>query len=174
MEKIFADEVKKLFDYNPKTGIVKRKIYRCGRALKGSVVCGKSKKGYLIVGLNGKNYMLHRIIWLYYYGVWPKNQIDHINQRKDDNRIDNLRDVNTAVNCQNRGVAKNNKAGYSGVYFNKANKKWIASTTRFSKRIYFGCYEKKQEAINKIINYKKQYEQREDFSKWPYLQSTSS
>ena len=43
------------------------------------------------------------------YGKWPENEIDHINGIKDDNRINNLRDVTNRQNALNVGVFKNNK-----------------------------------------------------------------
>ena len=68
-----------------------------------------------------KKYYAHRIAWLMYYGEWPKNYIDHINQDSTDNRIKNLRDVTNAENHKNISLYKNNKTGYIGVdiYKNK-------------------------------------------------------
>ena len=65
--------------------------------------------------LFNKTYSAHRIAWLIYYGEWPKNQIDHINQDATDNRIKNLRDVTPAENQKNRTLYNNNTTGYLGV-----------------------------------------------------------
>ena len=54
----------------------------------------------------------HHIVWLYYNGVYdPALQIDHINRDKLDNRIQNLRLVNTVQQANNRG-----KRGYKVEY----------------------------------------------------------
>ncbi|WP_420372099.1 HNH endonuclease [Pseudomonas aeruginosa] len=31
--------------------------------------------------------------WLYCYGKWPAAQVDHLNHRRDDNRLSNLREA---------------------------------------------------------------------------------
>lgn len=46
----------------------------------------------------------HRLAWFYVHGVWPTNEIDHINRNKSDNRIENLRDVTRTVNQRNLPV----------------------------------------------------------------------
>ena len=46
--------------------------------------------GYRKIVVDKANYHAHRLIWLYTYGSFPKNQIDHINGVRDDNRLDNL------------------------------------------------------------------------------------
>jgi len=51
------------------------------------------KIGYIIIKINRKDYQAHRLAWLYEYGNFPKQTIDHINRIKTDNRICNLRDV---------------------------------------------------------------------------------
>jgi HNH endonuclease len=47
-------------------------------------------------------YRAGRLAWLYMTGEWPKNQIDHINRDKADNRFCNLRDVTQTENMRNK------------------------------------------------------------------------
>ena len=61
-----------------------------------------NNEGYIFGGLRGKYYYEHRLIWLYHYGEWPKECIDHINGIKDDNRIENLREATKQQNNFNR------------------------------------------------------------------------
>ena len=72
----------------------------------GSVAGNSNVNGYVYIKVMGKRYMAHRLAWLYHYGEWPVNEIDHINNIKDDNRICNLRDVTHSENQQNRIDAK--------------------------------------------------------------------
>ncbi len=47
--------------------------------------------------------MAHRLIWIYHYGPIPEGfEIDHINRKRDDNRIENLRVVPRRLNHLNR------------------------------------------------------------------------
>ena len=49
--------------------------------------------------------------------------IDHKNQDKKDNRLENLRYVSISQNSQNRGKNKNNKIGYKNISFHKSRNK---------------------------------------------------
>ena len=48
--------------------------------------CNISKTGHLRIVLLRKCLLLHRVIWFYMTGEWPKNVIDHINGNPSDNR----------------------------------------------------------------------------------------
>ena len=57
-------------------------------------------KGYIACSFKGKNYKLHRLIFLYHHNNLPE-QIDHINNKKGDNRIENLRPATNSQNAFN-------------------------------------------------------------------------
>lgn len=79
----------------------------------GWVIASKLMKGqrYYSVGFEGKRYPAHRIIWAMHHGREPDGVIDHINGKKWDNRIENLRDVTHAQNSWN---IVRNRVGASG------------------------------------------------------------
>lgn len=72
----------------------------------GKVAATKNAEGYLVVSLQWqgrqRKLLVARVAWAIKHGVWPAQQIDHINRVRDDNRIVNLRDVSLAVNLANR------------------------------------------------------------------------
>lgn len=73
-------------------------------------------KGYLRVFVFGKYYKAHRLAWFYVYAKWPSDQIDHKDGNKANNIIDNLRDVNQALNMLNKTKPhKQNGIGLLGV-----------------------------------------------------------
>ena len=92
---------------------------------------GKDKDGYLKVNLykDGKSYTkkVHRLVAeTLIKKVEGKNEIDHINQIKTDNRVENLRWCNRRENQINRGLSKRNKSGINGVRYDKSRNKWRA------------------------------------------------
>ena len=82
------------------------------RKKKGDKV-GYLANGYLKTTIKGKHYHLSRLAWMYVYGVWPNNFIDHIDHDRKNNRIDNLRDVTALENNRNKGLKKDKAYGVS-------------------------------------------------------------
>ena len=70
---------------------------------------------YRRIKLNGKMYLAHRLAWFFVYNAWPENEIDHINGVRDDNRIENLRDVPHWLNQRNAKRRSDNTSGVVGV-----------------------------------------------------------
>lgn len=81
---------------------------------------------YMVIGICGKLYKAHRLAWLYVYGEWPEEDIDHIDQNPLNNRIINLRLSVDKLNHRNRGRYKNNTSGVSGLSFHRRTNKWQA------------------------------------------------
>lgn len=71
--------------------------------------------------------------------------IDHINRNKLDNRKCNLRLCTQQVNTLNRGIAKNNTSGCTGV--RKWKNRWLVSIGINYKNIYLGSYKNFEDAV---------------------------
>lgn len=93
-EELHAD-----LSYDPDTGVFRR---RSGNTLVDGEAGTVNGSGYREIRVRTQRYLAHRLAWFYVHGVWPKEQIDHINRIKTDNRIANLRDVTPFENSQNR------------------------------------------------------------------------
>jgi len=114
----YLQRIRAAVSYNPLTGVFIRKV-SAGNVRAGSVVGNPDKKGYLKAMVCGRYHKLHRLAWFYTNGVWPV-EIDHKNQIKSENWLDNLRDVSTSINCTNQtGPRKHNKCGFQGVHMHK-------------------------------------------------------
>jgi hypothetical protein len=141
MATITYDEVHKLFNYDPEIGIFTNKIPRGSSAKKGAFAGSLNGDGYLNIQVNGKIYKVHRLAWLYVFGYFPENQIDHINRIRTDNRIENLREVSQSCNMKNSKIQSNNTSGVRGVYWNKQKKKWKAYIQdQKRKQIFLGYF----------------------------------
>lgn len=152
---ITQSELKQILDYNPDTGIFTWKINKGGKAKCGTIANSIDSKGYIRIQINNKRNSAHRLAWLYIYGSFPNNMIDHINGNKIDNRIYNLREATVNENQYNRKVPINNTSGIKGVYFDKSRNKWVAELKCNSKKIHIGRFndiELAQIAINEARN----------------------
>lgn len=74
-------------------------------------------------------------------------EVDHINGKPNDNRIDNLRITTHENNMKNEKLYNNNVSGHKGVYYSKREQKWKASITSDKVVYHLGTFNTKQEAI---------------------------
>lgn len=140
--------------YNEHTGEFRWNI-RSGKSKPNSLAGSLKTNGYIAIQLFGYMYQAHRLAWFYFYGSWPKNQIDHINGIKNDNRIENLRDVTSFINQHNQTAAhRNSNSGALGVSFDKNSGKWKSQININGKKTHIGLYNSKEEAHNAYISAK--------------------
>jgi hypothetical protein len=137
---INVDEVREVFDYNEETGDLIWNIRKGPRANIGDVAGCYNNTGYRQIKYKGKPYLSHRLIWLYVYGYFPIDEIDHIDGDRANNRISNLRAVSRQENQKNTKLSKNSSTGIIGVYWNKNTSKWQAHITINWKQIYLGIF----------------------------------
>ena len=66
--------------------------------------------------------------------------VDHKNNDKSDNTVDNLRFCTPQQNCHNKKLAINNTSGCKGVHFNKKCKRYQASININVKACHLGYF----------------------------------
>jgi len=120
-----AETLRSLLRYDSTTGLFSWRDFGMNPNRRTKFVSDRSPR-YSNITISGKVYRAHRLAWLYHYGVWPETFLDHINGRKSDNRITNLREASNAENQQNRKLNKNSKSGLTGVCYDKAAYNWKA------------------------------------------------
>ena len=150
-------QLKKFIDYNSQTGLFTWKVNRGGATKKNNIAGCVASDKYIVLTLFEKQYKAHRLAWLYVYGVFPSGNIDHINGNKQDNRIDNLRDVSHAKNSQNLSLDKRNKSGKTGVCWHIVSKKWIVNISVNKKAIHLGYFISLEDAIKKRLEAEMEY-----------------
>jgi hypothetical protein len=137
-DKVSFEELIALFSYDKYTGKFTRLVTTGPRGVKGTVAGGICK-GYCVIKINKVPYKAHRLAWLYEYGEWPDDQLDHKNRNKLDNRIDNLELANNRQNCSN----KDNNSEFIGTSYvpniNSLNP-WISRIQFKGNAIHLGYY----------------------------------
>ena len=139
--------------YDPETGFlwwIKDSESKSGRRGLDKPV-GTYNKGYLHFCLptpKGKRRQLlvHRVAFFLYYDSWPEEFIDHINNVKTDNRIENLREATLQQNLRNQKSRAGSSSRYKGISFEKRRQKWKVELRYSGKIKYVGYYTSEEEA----------------------------
>lgn len=153
--KLTFERARELLRYCPKTGLLTWNTRAGARGQPGTVAGRIDKKGYIYVGVDGSGYFGHRVAWLLHTGQWPKQQIDHINGEKSDNRFSNLRDITATENVHNQhGARKRNVTGMRGVSRNHT--KFQAEILANGVRLYLGSFDTPEEAHSVYLQAKQE------------------
>lgn len=141
-----------ILDYDPATGEFRHKARplttrnasqwnsRWAGKVAGSVMNG----GYWFLCIKGQYQLGHRVAWAMYHGSWP-GELDHKDNNKLNNAIDNLRPATHGQNSQNR--AGWSISGFKGVYRSGgcANR-WYARIMIDYRAHYLGSFGSREEA----------------------------
>jgi hypothetical protein len=153
------EKIKELLKYDPDTGIftwIAKTAPRANRRKIGSEAGSIDKNGYIIISIFGVRILAHRLAWYFVHNKFPNHNVDHINGNRNDNKIENLRDVPQAINSQNSRVPRaNNKSGYLGVHFSKVSNKWTSQITINRKCKSLGFFETPEAAYTAYLEAKR-------------------
>lgn len=124
MSALSQARLKELYVYDPQTGVFTFAVSRAF-VLRGAEAGTTDRYGYRRLSVDGKVYLAHRLAWLYQTGAWPSGAIDHINQVRDDNRWENLREASPAENGAN-AATRSVRDGRRGVHWVPRCRRWCA------------------------------------------------
>lgn len=103
-----AERLRQLLDYNPETGIFTWKPrnpahHGWNTRYAGQVAGNVDERGYIRIVIDYKLCFAHRLAWVYIHGVAPTKpyEIDHIDAKKWNNKISNLRIATRSLNLEN-------------------------------------------------------------------------
>jgi hypothetical protein len=143
---VTQQQIQGLFEYRQDGNLV-RKVAVGGPAGQVGRVVGfelkdpaRPDKVYMATKIGGQHFCIHKLVWLWHYGVLPE-QLDHINRNSVDNRIENLRLASSCENMSNRKIFSNNTSGCKGVSWHKQHNRWFAYVNVRKKRKNLGYFD---------------------------------
>lgn len=86
------------------------------------------------------------MVWALCTGVWPAEEIDHVNRVCSDDRLTNLRPATRQQNASNRKVHRNNRLGIMGVYYFRRTRKFRAMIRLGGRSVHLGYFPTAHEA----------------------------
>ena len=102
---------------------------------------------------NGITFRIHQLVAMEHLGhtvCGTELVIDHKNQIRNDNRIENLRIVTSRENSNKKHIKSSSQ--YTGVYWCKRANKWRAQAKINGKQVYLGYFNVEIEAYNAYKN----------------------
>ena len=113
----------------------------------------KNKRGYIYYKFfkNNKreNQSAHTLVWDHFGDRLRDGQllqVDHIDENKLNNRIDNLQLLTNRVNCSKGRLKYNYSSNYIGVCFDNQHKKWKSQITINGKKKHIGLFKNEYDA----------------------------
>jgi hypothetical protein len=118
-----------------------------GKILNGSF----NKNGYKYVSLyvdkKSTQFLIHRLVaTAFIENLNNKMEVDHINNNKLDNRVENLRWATRQENSRNIRIPSTNTSGVKGVFWNEQRQKYQVSIRINNKQINLGRFDTIEEA----------------------------
>lgn len=112
---------------------------------------GINHKGYLIVQLSNcgekRNHRVHRLVAeAFIPNIDNLPEVDHIDNDRQNNKVDNLRWVTGSCNTRNREVCRAATSKYNGVIYSKDAGSFIASIWFNGKTKYLGSFKEEVHA----------------------------
>lgn len=152
MSRVTQKRLRALLAYDPDTGVFIWRVdvytgrYQARLAAKQGDVAGSiGARGYRLIGVDGGLYRAARLAWFYVTGRWPRHDVDHVNGKRADDRLCNLRTATRSENNQNqRKPRSDNKSGFLGVCPFRG--KWHAQIRVAGRRHHLGYYKEPEEA----------------------------
>ena len=141
--------VKAILAYDPNTGFFTWKVKKAHRFRIGQRAGNIGWQGYRHIMIDGKDYSEGRLAWFYMTGKWPVEEIDHRNNKRDENWFDNLREATREQNNRNARFKNTNVTGYKGVAFTPKNCKsrpYSAHVMANGKKHFLGYFATPEEA----------------------------
>lgn len=148
---ISVEDLRSCLVYDPETGVLTWKhrsdaTAHWNRRYAGERAGRLHPSGYRRLSFRNRSVGEQRVIWAIVHGAWPDGLVDHINGDTADNRISNLRVVNSAQNSWNRACASRCKTGVKGVVRVESTGRFQASIMAGGIRRQLGSYATATEA----------------------------
>lgn len=82
--------------------------------------------------------------------------LDHIDGNRQNNLIENLREVDNTLNHWNERKRSTNKSGHKGVWWHKQSKRWEAACRVDGKQVTIGRFERIEDAAEAVRKFREQ------------------
>lgn len=144
------EDLQRALNYCPITGHFTWKVSVGARGKQGNRAGRVHHSGYRHIFIAKKSYTEHRLAFLYMTGEIPE-YVDHINNKRDDNKWENLREASREENNRNALIRIDNTTGIKGITIDKRRGYYVVRLGIGGVRKFLGCY-KDLELAELVLN----------------------
>lgn len=109
----------------------------------------KKEDAYIHIQFGGRMYLAHRLAWLYVYGELP-DELDHKDEVKHHNWIENLREADHSRNLMNVKTKSNNTSGVKSVFWHAGKSQWYGLIVSNKVRYRLGYFDNIEDAAKAV------------------------
>lgn len=153
-QELTVESIRRLVSYDAETGTFTRLVPGGNGVKAGDRTGYVNAGGYVVLSLCDQKLYAHRVAWLLTHGEWPTKFIDHIDGDKQNNRIENLRNVSNQLNTQNIRAARGASSGLLGAYWDKQKSKWMSLIMTNGRSKFLGYHQTPEGAHAAYMNAK--------------------
>lgn len=142
--KVSIKLLRDLLSYDPDTGEfvwLKIKNHQSKDGKPGRV----NGHGYREIRVQGNLYKASQLAWALHFGRWPKNDVDHKNRIRGDDRIKNLRSATKGQNALNKKPRTVTTSKFKGVSMDRTGR-YCSRITIKGRQIWLGYFDCEIEA----------------------------
>lgn len=144
-DSITVERVRNLFHYDPLVGHLTWKKRQSPSIRIGDLAGQRSVDKHAQVQIDGVLCYVHRVIWAWKTGSWPKEKIDHRDLDFTNHRWSNLREATHSQNKANMRKRGDNTSGFKGVI--RDRHRWRALIGVRGVRYNLGTFDTREEAF---------------------------
>lgn len=137
-----------VYNYDPSTGHLFRKVRTGVRGKAGSIVGGT--KGYRYVNVNygdfDKDVPLHHLVWFFNHGKWPTAHLSFKDKNPSNTKLENLTEQTAQETTLKGKVRSNSRSGVKGISWSETEQKWQVHVYRNYGTKALGSYKDFEEA----------------------------
>jgi hypothetical protein len=151
--KLTAERVRELLDYDPASGVFawkprlssSRGVKIFNSRFAGKVAGSPDVHGYIQIMVDRQNYKAHRLAWLWVHGTLPADkEVDHSDRNRAHNAIANLRLANRQQQACNTGARKSGHP--KGCHWSTRDKKWSTWIYVDGRKVSLGAFARLEDA----------------------------
>jgi hypothetical protein len=140
------ERVLELFDYDAATGNLLWRKPTSNAVKVGDVVGVVATNGRRYLKVDNENHMVHRVVWFFHKGEWPKYHLAPVDKDYLNTRLENLVEQTPRETIKKGGLRSTNTTGVKGVSWDESKKEYAVFAYIDGKSVFHSSHKSLEDA----------------------------